>query len=581
MAKHKKRKNKKNNKNIKVTANKDISTIEELKKSDGEAIIENTPEISTENKIVDSEKTTKEEVNIFRTISVMLCQIVILAAFIIGFILPLRPSVSNIEQRDLEKFPTLSSMSLEEAIDDIISGNYFSKLGLWYSDSFPAREMMIGANNYIKSYYGIASNEKMVGTDIAADDIPVLEESRALLPEENQVSENEANNNLSENKVSKKNVRHDIFLASDENEVKTVELPSSTSMEEEIKQNIQQNLYVKDGAAYSKYYFALNSATKYIDALNLAASELEGKANVISILIPNQSGVMLPYDEMLSMGGSNQIEAIRYYYGSYENVDTVDTIESLRKHNGKYLYFRTDHHWTTLGAYYVYENFCKLKGFEAHDLSYFEKMTFDPFLGSFYSQLRDSNMAANPDYVDAYIPNGTNELTYWDVYGNRHDWYVISNVAKSGPYAGYYCFVGGDKPLARVINPNINDGSACLVIKESYANAFIPYLVDHYQYVYYMDCRYATENFVEFVINNNIDDLIFVNNITIIGSSGLCSRIYNLCDLNAVVSNSINFNNTDGIILHKDAVELQKSTSENSVSANGSKEKLVSDNAAN
>ena len=79
---------------------------------------------------------------------------------------------------------------------------------------------------------------------------------------------------------------------------------------------------------------------------------------------------MLPEKELKGLGGSDQEQAISYYYSLYDKVIPVKTIETLREHNDEYLYFRTDHHWTQLGAYYVYENFCKEK--ELNHINYQE-----------------------------------------------------------------------------------------------------------------------------------------------------------------------------------------------------------------
>ena len=63
----------------------------------------------------------------------------------------------------------------------------------------------------------------------------------------------------------------------------------------------------------------------------------------------------------------------------------VNIYDTLMSHNDEYLYFRTDHHWTALGAYYAYEEFAKAKGVKPLPLSKYEKVDFPDFLGSFYA----------------------------------------------------------------------------------------------------------------------------------------------------------------------------------------------------
>ena len=69
--------------------------------------------------------------------------------------------------------------------------------------------------------------------------------------------------------------------------------------------------------------------------------------------------------------------------------------------------------------------------------------------------------------------------------------------------------------------PTLQDGSSCLVIKESYGNAFVPFLVDHYQTVHVVDYRYFGENIPWFVEENQVQDVIFLNNADAISESAV------------------------------------------------------------
>ena len=80
------------------------------------------------------------------------------------------------------------------------------------------------------------------------------------------------------------------------------------------------------------------------------------------------------------------------------------------------------------------------------------------------------------------------------------------------PGMKYSCFTGGDNPYTEIVNPKINDGSSCLLLKESYGNAYAPFLVDHYQYVYIVDYRYYRDNVVSLINEKKIQDVILLNN---------------------------------------------------------------------
>lgn len=437
-------------------------------------------------------KQQKKAIRQFRQLGVSLSIGIIMIGFVLGWLFFLRPSTSIAEKRTLTEFPRFT-------IGSFLDGSYFSEISLWYSDTFPLRDTLISADQKIKSVYGIKTSTRMIGGG-STDDIPTITEESTTAVAENDVPEAEA-------------------IATPEPVTTPVAAPDSKQMQEIVMNQIQQGLYVKDGAAFSVYYFTQSAATSYINALNNSLLKLSGKANVYSILLPNNSGAMLDQETLDGLGGSDQQQAISYYYSQLDKrITPIKTIETLREHNNEYLYFRTDHHWTPLGAYYVYRNLCEAKGWTPHELSSFETMTFSPFLGTFYTSLLDPEMQENPDTVTAYVPNGTNEMTYWDVDGSEISWNVITDVSTWDISSGYYCFIGGDKPLSIIENPEITDGSSCMVVKESYGNCFVPFLVDHYQTVYIVDFRYANVNVADYVLEHGIQDLILINNITIIGS---------------------------------------------------------------
>ncbi len=456
-------------------------------------------------------KFTKEQKMImkkYRSIGVLLFCAVMAIGGIVGCLFFLRPRVSEMEKRKLTEFPQFT-------VSSFLDGSYFSEVSLWFSDTYPMRDTLVAADRKIKGLYGIEADTMMVGEQAEADEIPDITKEQ---PSESATEDKTTEKASTEDKTTEE-------ITTEQGEIKRVEPPDAKAMDEEFQKQVQQNLYVKNGAAYSVYYFVQDSATKFINAVNRAASELSGKTNVYCMLIPNQSGALLTEEELDNLGGSDQMQAIEYYYSMLEGVKTVDTIKTLRAHKDEYIYFRTDHHWTQLGAYYVYENFCKTKGITPVPLESRKSYTFENFLGTFYSTLQSEEMAKNPDTVYAYIPNGTNDMTYWDEDGSEHEWKVVSDVTGWAESSLYMTFIAGDRPLEIIENPAITDGSSCLVLKESYGNAFVPLLVDHYQTVYVIDYRYAQVNVLDYVRENQIDDLILINNITIIGSESVADTI--------------------------------------------------------
>lgn len=110
---------------------------------------------------------------------------------------------------------------------------------------------------------------------------------------------------------------------------------------------------VIDDAAYEYYNFDQTAADSYIKLVNKAASKLDGKARVFNMVVPTSMDICVPESVRSGINTSSQEKALNYLHSSMaSNVHKVDVFNTLLKHSvaGDYLYFRTDHHWTALGA---------------------------------------------------------------------------------------------------------------------------------------------------------------------------------------------------------------------------------------
>ena len=401
---------------------------------------------------------------------------------VVGLVFP-RPAASELENRQLTAFPAIT-------LQGILDGQFFSDLSLWYSDTYPLREMLVSADRTLEGLFGIQPSQQLVGTDKQADEISTAADTVDVEARQ------------------------------------SVEVPTEEAMAEDIQGNIMGRLYVEDDAAYSVYYFSQEAVQQYAAAMSIAAQRLEGQADVYSIIVPNNSAVMLSESTLESLGGTDQAQAIDYFYSLYDPlVHTVKVLDVMRQQNGQYLYFRTDHHWTADGAYVAYQQFCERKGIEPVDKEALETKTFQPFLGSYYTQLDLQSMADNPDYVKTYYPEGTNTLIYWNDQGDEVESSVIQDVDGWADSSLYNAFICGDQPLAHIYNPNFTDDSSVLLVKDSFGCAFAPWLANSYQNVWIIDFRYTDQNIVDFVQEHGIQDVIFLNNIEIAGTTTVANML--------------------------------------------------------
>ena len=155
----------------------------------------------------------------------------------------------------------------------------------------------------------------------------------------------------------------------------------------------------------------------------------------------------------------------------------------------------------------------------------YEAVTYDGFLGSLYRESQSVEMQKNPDSVTAYKPLSDSQMTITDIYGKVSKEGILAN-GDLVPASDKYCvFIHGDHPFADVENKNLSDGSSCIVVKESYGNAFIPFLIEHHQHVYVVDYRYWNGNLEELVEETGAEELIFVNNLYAIRNQYLLGKI--------------------------------------------------------
>lgn len=285
-----------------------------------------------------------------------------------------------------------------------------------------------------------------------------------------------------------------------------------------------------DDAAFELYDYAEPSAEAYAALVSKAADALAGKTTVYDLAIPTAIGVVLPDDiAQILPGYTDQGEAIQNLFSKMsDRVVTVDCFGDLMMHRDEYLYFRTDFHWNGRGAYYAYEAFCRAAGFDAIPLEERAEKQFDGFLGALYWNYsgEDPALAGDPDTVFAYCPKSAGVgMTFTGREGNTYPWDIITDVSGWKASAKYNTFAGSDNPFAVFTNPDVTDGSVCIVVKESYGNALLPYLVDHYSTIFEIDYRYWEGNLIEFAMEQEADDLIFANNLSMIRSNLMIGKL--------------------------------------------------------
>jgi hypothetical protein len=178
----------------------------------------------------------------------------------------------------------------------------------------------------------------------------------------------------------------------------------------------------------------------------------------------------------------------------------IDLASSLKAHSEEYIYYRTDHHWTSLGAFYGANDILNTMGLEALHLSdYSQTEVSHSFLGTNYSS--SGAWWTEPDTITFFIPeNGIKVTSNFTGREEPGRLYASEQLEVKNKYS---YFLGGNQPLC-VIQSQA-DGPKLLLIRDSYSDCLAPFLTERFQEVHLFDLRYNRLSPSEYIRNNDID----------------------------------------------------------------------------
>ena len=183
---------------------------------------------------------------------------------------------------------------------------------------------------------------------------------------------------------------------------------------------------------------------------------------------------------------------------------TIDMAGALAAHSGEDIYYRTDHHWTSLGAFYGANAIFEAMSLDPLDLDDYQKTTVtDQFFGTTFSTSGVRWVA--PDSIDTYVSGEGLKVTSW--FGSEPSegsLYVDSFLEVKDKYS---YFLGGRQPLCVIENPQV-DGPKVLVIRDSYSDSLAPFLTERFSEVHLFDPRNNLSSVKDYVADNGIDSVL-------------------------------------------------------------------------
>lgn len=276
----------------------------------------------------------------------------------------------------------------------------------------------------------------------------------------------------------------------------------------------------KDVFLFEKFEFGeeeLKNVKSTLKSMNNLTNKID--IPIYFALVPNS--IYINSDKLPdNVEVDNQEEIIDKIYENTQNTINIDTVDILKENKENYIYFKTDHHFTSDGAYLVYLKFCEKANISPVTLENYErKCISEEFLGTFDSKAQIPNQEKDKIYV--YM-NDNNRTVKSAIYDNKETNKIYNEeyLSKKDKYS--YFLNGNNSKVA--IKTNIQNGKKLLLIKDSYSHIMAQFLCQNFEELHFIDPRYYTGNLNDYIEENDITDILFLYNVsTFVEDKGIVS----------------------------------------------------------
>lgn len=414
-------------------------------------------------------------------------------AFTAGFNLLPRSVYSELEKRELKRFPTFT-------LDSLKDGSYAAAISSWYSDTEPYRDTLMYASMQFRDLLGVRFGEQNIQYVAQDQDKAVVTAAEEPDP----------------------------VLEAEQDTVKSVKafVPDTAAGADEIAKVASSGIILvgsgENVRALMGFFGTERGGAKYAEVVSRYGAAFGASVKVWCMPIPTSTEYYCP--EEASRFTKKQWPVFNSIFTNLSNgVKAVDIYSVLAEHTDEPIYLRTDHHWAPLGAYYAAQKFAQVAGVPFEDLSTYEEHVVHKFVGSMYGYSQNVAVKKAPEDFVYYIPTGVEYTTTYVNYTLDEEFHVTGEGRpyqgkyffsfKDGSGAAYTTFMGGDIKLTKV-ETSTHNGRRLLVFKDSFGNAVPGYLFHSFEEIHVADFRYFTKDVVSYVDENRITDILFANNIT-------------------------------------------------------------------
>ncbi|MDE5978155.1 MAG: hypothetical protein K2G70_06820 [Turicibacter sp.] len=275
--------------------------------------------------------------------------------------------------------------------------------------------------------------------------------------------------------------------------------------------------FAKDGYLLEVFNQEGTYFKKNLESLN-AFFEKMPNLSMTTILVP--TAVKLYEDKLpLFAPTFDQLKMLEVAKNQLE-MDFIDVFPLLNEHKEEYIYYKTDHHWTTLGAYYVYQQLMDHWEMTPY-LDYEVQEVATNFYGTSY--FKANNYHLEPDKIFIYTPRDDVQFTVtWE--DQTESVQGLYNMDYLNQKDKYSMFINGNHALT-IVKSSIANGKKLMIFKDSYAHCLTPFLAMNFEEIHLIDSRYFNLNPYDYIREHQFDQVLFLYNLSMFSTDSTMLKL--------------------------------------------------------
>lgn len=423
-----------------------------------------------------------------------------------------RPTISTEENRDLAECPTFS-------FESYFKGEFTENFAAFYNDTVPLRSTFKSMISAFRANLGVGNihisgglpnietRPENSGSSSTRKPPPVV-----VIPPQsgNSGTSGSSTTSSTSGTSTSTSTSSETTPGSSGSSTEPVEQDPNGGME------IGSIIVLPDGRALPLFGGSYSGGQSYAETLNAYKQALGENVNVYSLVSPTAVSYYLP--ERFADKSASEWDMIDYINGFFDGVIPIDAYSVFEQHKAEDIFMRTDHHWSSLGAYYAAQEFAKVAQVDFAELNdeNYEKISREGYLGTLFGQSGEpKEMLDNPETFTYYIPQNEFTTDYYsfgmeyqytgrlmldiDLMQSVSDWYSVN--------------MCGDLYTVN-INTDCKNGRRLMIIKDSYGDALPAFLTNSFEEIWVVDMRYFESGIISLAQSEGITDVLFAMNPT-------------------------------------------------------------------